>query len=148
MIDDVFTLRFQPGTSVRFEFQLKGATEIYPKEEAYAAFERATKNNKGEWYRNEEKHLASLKYALEGGEKEFKDLLDPKVADKAKKFTISALRNSCEVSHLETLFTFFKESDNDVLKLQLAEAFGWYKYSYKKNDILNFVKNNQNYKRI
>jgi hypothetical protein len=73
--------------------------------------------------------------------------LDPKVADKAKKFTISALRNSCEVSHLETLFAFFKESDNDVLKLQLAEAFGWYKYSYRKNEIIKFCEEQSNSQR-
>lgn len=138
LIDDIFTLRFQPGVTKRVEFQLKGATEIYGKEEAYAAFERAFKDKEGRWYQEEAKELERLKYTLEAGDKEFTDLLDPNVTAKAKKFTISALRNSCEASHLDTLFKYYNGLDNQEQKWALIEAFGWYKYSYKKNEIIQF----------
>jgi hypothetical protein len=138
LINDVFSLRFMPGTSQRVQFQLRGATEIYNMDEAYAAFERSMKGKSGQWYKDGEKQLAALKYTLENGDKEFKALLDPKVSVKAKGFTISALRNSCEVSHLDILFEFFKKSDNKDLKWALIEAFGWFKYSYKKDEIIKF----------
>jgi len=140
LIDDVFTLRFLPGVTKRVEFQLKGACEIYGKEDAYAAFERAFKDKQGTWYENERKELDRLKYTLENGEKEYKDLMDPTVTVKAKRYTISALRNSCEASHLDLLFQFYKQTDNKDLKWMLTEAFGWYKYSYKKNEIITFCK--------
>jgi len=138
LMDDVFTLRTLPGTTKRVDFQLKGASETYGKAEAFAAFDRALKDKKGVWYKEEEKQRELLKYALENGEKEYIALMDPKVALKAKRFTITALRNSCEASHLDTLFEFFKVSDSQELRWTLAEAFGWYKYSYKKNEIIKF----------
>lgn len=138
LIDDIFTLRFQPGVTKRVEFQLKGATEIYGKEDAYAAFDRAFKGKAGKWYQEESKELERLKYTLENGDKEFKDLLDPKVTVKAKKFTISALRNSCEASHLDILFKYYNGLGNQDQKWALVEAFGWYKYSYKKSEIIKF----------
>ena len=138
LIDDIFTLRFQPGVTKRVEFQLKGAGEIYKTEDAYAAFDRAMKGKQGRWYQEESKELARMKYTLENGEKEFKGLLDPKVSVKEKKYTISALRNSCQASHLEILFKYYDEFANQDQKLALIEAFGWYKYSYRKSEIIKF----------
>ncbi len=138
LIDDLFTLRFQPGASHRVKFQVKDGTEIYGKEEAYSAFAKVFKGKTGKWYQDSEKELSILKYTIERGEKEYKDLLDPKVTVKAKRFTITALRNSCDASHLDTLFKFFIESDNQILRWTLAEALGWYNYSWKKNEISKF----------
>jgi len=138
LIDDIFTLRFQPGVTKRVEFQLKGAGEIYKAEDAYAAFDRAMKGKQGRWYQEEAKELARMKYTLENGEKEFKGLLDPKVSVKEKKYTISALRNSCQASHLEILFKYYDEFANQDQKWALIEAFGWYKYSYRKSEIIKF----------
>ncbi|MHC1689816.1 MAG: hypothetical protein AB9833_03185 [Bacteroidales bacterium] len=144
LIDDVFTLRFQPGVSKRVEFQLKGATEIYSRDLAIAAYEKALNGKDGKWYERCRKQISSLKYNLDNGEKEYAALLDPKTPVKAKRFTISALRNSCEATHLDILFKFFTGSDNVELKSQLAEAFGWYRYSYKKNEIISFCKDQVN----
>ncbi|MCE5320816.1 MAG: hypothetical protein LLF93_06925 [Bacteroidales bacterium] len=144
LIDDVFTLRFQPGVSKRVEFQLKGASEIYSRDLAIAAYEKALNGKEGKWYERCRNQISSLKYNLDNGEKEYAALLDPKTPVKAKKFTISALRNSCEATHLDILFKFFAESDNVELKSQLAEAFGWYRYSYKKNEIIRFCKDQVN----
>ncbi|MFA6334627.1 MAG: hypothetical protein WCX48_03610 [Bacteroidales bacterium] len=138
LIDDVFTLWFQPGVSERVEFQLKGAAEIYGKDEVCVAFEKALKGKEGKWYDECRKQLKTLKSAMENRDVEYANLLNPKTTAKEMKFTISALRNSCEATHLDVLFKFFKETDNQELRNQLAEAFGWYKYSYKKNEIIQF----------
>ncbi len=140
LIDDVFTLLFQPGVSKRVEFQLKGATEIFSRDLAISAYEKALIGKDDKWSERCRKQLPSLMYKLDTGEKEYAALLDPKTTAKAKKFTISALRNSCESTHLDILFKLFKESDNIELKCQLAEAFGWYRYSYKKSEIISFCK--------
>ncbi len=138
LIDDVFTLMFEPGVSSRVQFQLKTASEIFPKNEACAAFEKALNGKTGKWYEECSKQLKSLKSGMETRDAEYSSLLNPKTTAKEMKFVISALRNSCEPTHLDVLYKFFKETDNQDLKLQLAEALGWYKYSYKKTEIMKF----------
>lgn len=140
LIEDVVKLRFNPGVSKRVEFQLKGATDIYPEEQVMAAFEKAVNGKNDEWSKRCRAQITSLKYSMDVRDKEYAALLDPKTPDKAKRFTISALRNSCEATHLDILFQFFRQSNNEELKLQLAEAFGWYRYSYKKSEIVDFCR--------
>lgn len=140
LIEDVVSLRFNPGVSKRVEFQLKGATEIFPEDLVSAAFNKVLAGKDDEWTKRCQAQVKSMKYSMDNREKEYAALLDPKTPVKAKKFTISALRNSCEVTHLDTLFQFFRQSDNEELKLQLAEAFGWYRYSYKKSEIADFCR--------
>jgi len=140
LIDDLFTLRFQPGVSKRVGFHLKSATENYGKEEALAAFDRAFQGKQGSWYPEQAKQLSSLKYALESANKDFNALLDPQITDKAKKFTITALRNSCDATHLDLLVRYYKGLTNQEQKVTLIEAFGWFKHSWKKNEIVNFCR--------
>lgn len=66
------------------------------------------------------------------------DLLDPEVAAREKRFNITALRNSNQAAYLDTLFRFMKESDDQTLRQLLAEAFGWYTRSWKKQEIVDF----------
>ncbi len=141
LIDDIFTLRIQPGTSRRVDFHLNDASGIFGKEEAIAAFGKALKGKTGKWYENETRQFVSLKTALESRDKEFKDLLDPAVALKAKRFTITALRNSCDAAYLETLFSYYKGLEEQDQKLTLIEALGWYTYSWRKAEIRDFLRN-------
>lgn len=141
LIDDIFTLRVQPGTPRRVDFQLNDASGIYGKEEAIAAFEKALKDKPGKWYENEDRQLASFRSAMERREKDFFDLLDPEVPLKAKRFTITALRNSCDPAYLDTLFKYYGGLGDQEPKLQLIEALGWYTYSWKKGEIRDFLRN-------
>ncbi len=140
LIDDIFTLRIQPGMSRRVDFHLNDASTIYPREEAIAAIEKALKDKTGGWYENETRQLVSLKSALERREKEYMDLLDPEVPLKAKRFTITALRNSCDPAYLDTLFTYYRGLKEPEQKLTLIEALGWYTYSWKKGEIRDFLR--------
>ena len=122
------------------EFQLKGACEVYSKKEALDAFEKYVQMNSGQWYLNRAKERKMLENVLNGDEKEFSELLDPAVAVKSKRFTITSLRNSNSIAYLDTLFRFFKESQDADLKTLLSEAFGWYTNSYKRDEIIDFCK--------
>ena len=140
LMDDIFELRFAPGTSLRVEFQLKTACENYPEDEALAAFKKHVAGKEGKWYENSEQDLKALKYSLDRTKKEFEELLDPEAPAKSKKFTITALRNSTSVAYLDTLFRFMNESKDNELRATLAEAFGWYTNSYKRDEIIDFLK--------
>lgn len=140
LIEDVVSLRFNPGVSKRVEFQLKGATDIFPANQLMAAFHKFLLGKDDEWTKRGQAQARAQRRSMESREKEYAALLDPNTPAKAKRFTISALRNSCEATHLDTLFKFFRESDSEELRLQLAEAFGWYRYSYKKSEIADFCR--------
>ncbi len=144
LIDDIFTLRVQPGTPRRVDFQLNDASGIYGKEEAIAAFEKALKEKPGKWYENEARQLASFRSSMESREKDYRDLLDPEVPLKAKRFTITALRNSCDPAYLDTLFKYYGGLGDQEPKLQLIEALGWYTYSWKKGEIRDFLRSQLN----
>ncbi|MCK9624848.1 MAG: hypothetical protein M0R23_00060 [Bacteroidales bacterium] len=84
-------------------------------------------------------HMKEMKNIFSPSEStlnEFKSLNSSSESDKNKGFTISALRNSCDPNCVDDLLQFIKESDNQTLRTQAAEAFGWYLYSYKKNYII------------
>lgn len=140
LLDDVFTLRIQPGLPRRVDFQLNDASAIFGKEEAIAAFEKALKGRTGKWYENETRQLVSFRSTMENREKGFRDLLDPAVPLKAKRFTITSLRNSCDPAYLDTLFTYYKGLGEQDQKVLLVEALGWYTYSWKKGEIRDFLR--------
>jgi hypothetical protein len=136
--DDIFRVRYAPGTSKRVEFQLKGGCESLSKEEALSLFEKYVESKSDQWYKNRAQERRSLEYVLNRAEKELGELLDPKVAARNKRFIITALRNSNNVAYLDTLYKFMRESQEDELRVLLAEAFGWYTNSWKRDEIIAF----------
>ncbi|PKO99748.1 MAG: hypothetical protein CVU13_04270 [Bacteroidetes bacterium HGW-Bacteroidetes-8] len=140
LIDDIFNVRFAPGTSKRVEFQLKGGCEAYSKSDALEAFKNHVESKDDQWYKNRAKERKSMLYTLERTEKEYTDLLNPAVAAKSKRFSITALRNSNSIAYLDILFKFLKTSEDAELKVYLAEAFGWYTNSSKRDEIVAFCK--------
>lgn len=140
LLNDIMKLWVAPGTSERVEFQLKGAAEIYPKELALAAFDAQFSGLEGKWYDNKMKRRERLEYSLSSNEKDFNSLLDTAVTARNKRFAITALRNSNNVSYLEKLFEFMEKSEEDDLRVLLAEAFGWFTNSWKKEEIIDFCK--------
>ena len=140
LLNDIMKLRIAPGTCERVGFQLKGASEIYPKEIALAAFDAQLKGKEGIWYEQKANDRKRLEYALSSVEKEIAQLLDSSVLAKSKKYAITALRNSNNTSYLDILYKFMKESQNNELKITLAEAFAWYTNSWKRDQIIDFCK--------
>jgi hypothetical protein len=141
LIDDIFALMTEPGLSKRMEFHVKQAAGIYETEKAVAASEKALRDKSGKWYEQEAKQFSMIKNSLENRDKEFTDLLNPDTNPKAKRFTITALRNSCDPTHLDLLFKYYETLKDAVEKVMLIEAFGWYKYSWRKAEIVKFCNN-------
>lgn len=138
LLEDIMKLRLSPGITKRVDFQIKGATEVYPKEAALAAYDAELKGKEGIWYEQKIEDRKRLESSLTGTETDFEKLLDPVVESRNKRFTITALRNSNNVAYLDHLFRFMKESEDNDLKLLLAEAFGWFTHSWKKDEIVAF----------
>lgn len=136
LLEDIFKVRYSPGTSKRVEFQLKSACESYGKDEALAAFSKYADTGKDQWYISRGQERKMLEYILGRTEKEMAELLDPAIAARNKRFTITALRNLNNVAYLDTLFRFLRESDDNELRATLAEAFAWYTNSWKKHEIV------------
>lgn len=137
-LQDLYNMRVAPGVSERVDFQIKSASEGYKKEEALAAFDNAIKGKSGKWYDDLKAKRKNIDYTLSKNESDMNSLLDEKVPAKEKRFTLMSLRNSNNIAYLDILFKFMQESKDKALRLQLAEAFGWYKYSYKKAEIIKF----------
>lgn len=138
LLNDIMKLRIAPGTSLRVAFQLKGASEAYSKEMALAAFDSALKGKEGIWYEQKATDRKRLDYTLTSTEKDINQLLDIAVPAKSKRFAITALRNSNNAAYLDILFKFMKESQDNDLKVTLAEAFAWYTNSWKRDQIIDF----------
>ncbi len=136
LMDHIFEIRYAPGTSKRVEFQLQSATECYGKEEALAAFDRHVSSKSDQWYVNRSAERRMLEYTLGRTEKEMHELADTNVAARNKRFTITAIRNLNNVAYLDELFNFLKESNDDELRVVLAEAFAWYTNSWKRDEIV------------
>ncbi|MFA7136478.1 MAG: hypothetical protein WC125_11560, partial [Bacteroidales bacterium] len=140
LLDHIMKIRLAPGTSERVYFQIKGASEVYPKAATLAAFDAQLEGKEGVWYEQKAKERSRLEYSLDRTEKEMNQLLDPSVSVKNKRYTISPLRNSNNASYLNVLFQFMKESNESELRVQLAEAFAWYTNSWKRDKIIDFCK--------
>jgi hypothetical protein len=138
LLDDLIKVRLSPGTSARVIFQVKGAVEEYAKEAALAAYDKQLEGRSGIWYDQLKAERANFEKILTAKEKDMKDLLDPKVESRNKRFTITSLRNSNQVAYLDTLFNFMKVSNDQNLRQLLAEALGWYTRSWKKQEIIDF----------
>ncbi|MDD2514082.1 MAG: hypothetical protein WC191_07150 [Proteiniphilum sp.] len=140
LLDDLVKIRLSPGVSERVYFQVRGAVEQYAKEDALAAFDRQLEGRSGIWYEKIKAERANFERILSAKEKDMMKLLDPEVESRNKRFNITALRNSNQVAYLDTLFRFMKESDDQNLRQLLAEAFGWYTRSWKKQEIVDFCR--------
>lgn len=137
LIEDVFAIRYAPGTSARVDFQLKAACESYPMDIAMDAFNRHVHQKNDLWYKNNDADKKALEYSLSRTKKEFEELMDPATPAKQKRFTITALRNTNTVAYIYTIFKFLKESKDDDLRITLAEALAWYTTSCKRDEIIS-----------
>jgi hypothetical protein len=69
---------------------------MYETEKAVAARKRHSGINRASGMNRKQKQFSMLKNSLENRDKEFADLLNSETNQKTKRFTITALRNSCD----------------------------------------------------
>ena len=140
LLADMIKLRLAPATTDRIYFQIRGAGDVFPLEATIEAYDAELAGKKGLWYdeKREEKEL--LVESIKRRENEYAQLLDHSLEPRSKRLTLSSLRNSNNVAYLDTLFRFMQESPDDDLRLILAEAFGWFTNSWKRDEIIEFCK--------
>lgn len=136
ILDIIMQIYLSPGVSSRVSFQLNRALINYSKEEINSAYNKVTAGKHGEWFKNKKTEIEATEYIKADFEKRIKDLPNPDVSFRNKRFTIMLLRNSNNTDHLDILFKFLRESSDSELKTILAEAFGWYSNSWKRDEIL------------
>ncbi|MDR2358242.1 MAG: hypothetical protein LBD87_00395 [Prevotellaceae bacterium] len=130
---------FNPATTNREHFQLRYAIEQYPYDTIinYFASQRA-ENPRWPAEKNYSALLANLKRGADADKEDFAKLND--TLPKPTRFTISAQRNLCQTEHLAELSEYLKNGRDTGLRVLAAETFGWYVYSWKRDEILAFCK--------
>jgi hypothetical protein len=130
---------FDPATTQRILFQLRFAIELYPYDTIvnYIAAQRKISPN---WPANEgySTFLESLKRGADSKKADFAKLND--TTAKPSRYIISTQRNLCQTGNLEELFEYLKNGSDNEFRILTAETFGWYIYSWKRNEILEFCK--------
>lgn len=75
-------------------------------------------------------------YPTEKELEEYAQLNSPDHPLKEKKFTVRAERNSCCAYALDDMFKLLQNETDQDFRILIAEVFGWYVYSYKKEEII------------
>jgi hypothetical protein len=130
---------FDPALTVRERFQLQYAIEQFPYDTIAGRFAEARKASP-DWP-TEERYEAFWKTVRRSADsrKEDVDRLNNPTA-KRSRYLVSTQRNMCQTEYLADYFRFLRDGDDPTLRLQLAETFGWYLYSYRHDEILAFCK--------
>ncbi|MBR1539171.1 MAG: hypothetical protein IJ636_06660 [Bacteroidales bacterium] len=67
---------------------------------------------------------------------EFRALTDSAATLRDKRFTVQAQRNNCNPFCVGPMLQWFRQCDDAQMRRDIAETLGWYRYSYKKQEIL------------
>jgi hypothetical protein len=130
---------FNPATTNREHFQLRYAIEQYPYDTIIKYF--APQRAESPLWPAEKDYaafLTNLKRSADADREDFAKLND--TLPKPTRFTISVQRNLCQTEHLAELFEYLKNGRDTGLRVLAAETFGWYVYSWKRDEILAFCK--------
>lgn len=143
LLSHVVPMGMQPGISKRVEFNITTAVMQYAKDEVLTLFDESLNDWEGAWAEELAKQREYLERRLTSSENDFSNLMTPDAKSLNKRLTLSALRNSNNITYLDTLFHFMEYSKEDNLRLTLAEAFAWYTCSWKKDEIIDFCRNQE-----
>ena len=121
----------------RVDFQLRGALELFPQDKIIAEFE---KQDPCKYYYDRDKEIARIKavfnrYSNVTMEEE---LNTPNASIKEKKSMVRNFRNKNLHTVTDKLMQMFTEESDEELRYVILEAFGWFNYSYKRIEIINF----------
>lgn len=130
------------GVGKRVEFQLRNALALYPYDELL------------EYYLSND--LCGNKIACEDDDTDFAEelmrysdkkyieglaLLDDPDADRREvKLMIKRLRNNPQHTAVPELLKFLNTTDDEELQYMLVEAFGWFNYSYRAQEIADALR--------
>lgn len=121
----------------RVDFQLRGALELFPQDKILAEFE---KQDPCKNYYDKDKEVARIK-ALFGRYSNVimeKELDTPNATVKEKINMMRNFRNKNLHTATDKMMQIFAEESDEELRCAIVEAFGWFNYSYKRSEIINF----------
>jgi hypothetical protein len=139
LLEPITRAFFDPALTTRERFQLQYGVEQYSYETIAQRFEEARKQSP-DWPR-EDTYAVFWKNLQRSSDSNREDAL--KLNDRTAKrsrFLIATQRNMCQTEHLDEYFKFLKTGDDRILRLLQAETFGWYLYSHRRNEIIDFCK--------
>jgi hypothetical protein len=139
LLEPVTRAFFDPALTTRERFQLQYAIEQYSYNTIEQAFSEARKKSPA--WPLEDKYAVfwkNLQRSSDSNREDAVKLNDPTA--KRSRFLVATQRNMCQTEHLADYFNFLKNGDDRTLRLMQAETFGWYLYSHKRNEIIDFCK--------
>lgn len=73
-------------------------------------------------------------------QKEIEELLSDETPLKEKKFIVSAQRNNCSPHLVEPMIQVLQQTQDHEFRVAIAETLGWYRYSYKRDEIVSALR--------
>lgn len=121
----------------RVDFQLRGAIEMFPHEKLVVEFE---KQNPCKNYYDSEKEEKRIMASFDRyNNTKLEEELDlPNTTIKEKTNMVRNFRNKNLHTATDKLMQMFMAETDEDLRYTILEAFGWFNYSYKRAEIINF----------
>lgn len=121
----------------RVDFQLRGAIEMFPHEKLVVEFEKQDPcKNYYDSEKEEKRIMASFDRYNNTKLEEELDL--PNTTIKEKTNMVRNFRNKNLHTATDKLMQMFMTETDEDLRYTILEAFGWFNYSYKRAEIINF----------
>lgn len=141
LVPDVARIYLSPVSTARINFQNKYTMDICDADLLTGELKKQRTEQTGTKWPGENVFAARLKAikSLDAAKKkEFNALKDSSTPVKERTFTVSGQRNGCDARALDGLFYLLSPESHvdDAVKVNVAEVLGWYRYSYKKEEIL------------
>lgn len=141
LVPDVARIYLSPVSTARIDFQNKYTMDICDADLLIGELKKQrVEQTVSKWPGDKafEARLKAIKNQDAAKKKEFNALKDSSTPVKERTFTVSGQRNGCDVRALDGLYYLLSPESqvDDAMKVSVAEVLGWYRYSYKKEEIL------------
>jgi len=131
LAEKIVRLYLSPTTSARVNFQAKTAMLAIGKDTVLPIV-KSSPYWKGDQAKADLTKFIETNY--ESTSKEIDNLMSPQPHSKDARLFIRSQRNACRTDVLRPMETFYRNTSDPLLKKQVAETFGWYRYSYAKQE--------------
>ena len=129
-----------PQESARVRYHLLNAFSLYPAADVEAAFRKAWS---GIWPIEEdfEGSVSRICGSIRSSDSDIAALTGSEASEKDKTFTVRHQRNACIPAAIDPMLTLIgDESAPEALRINSAEALGWYTHSFRRQEIYDGLK--------
>ena len=131
----------EDGERQRVHYGLSSAINRYTKEEVVGAINDYYDNNTRYQSENEkEELLAWIDRTFDRNDADLETILSADKTDKKRISAIRSVRNNPYHDNLNAYFAVISNPENsEEIRVNMAEALGWFNYSYRKPEIISFA---------